>query len=318
MVMDASLRELRAFVAACDEGALTRAALVLHLSQPALSKQIMALEQKVGARLLERLPRGVRPTAAGRSLLPRARELVAIWDQAELELAAAAAGAGAGLTLGMTTALGRGLVPRLRRAYDAERGEGQLAVRQVLWEDPLGGLGGAVGDPGATDAAFCWLPVPHEDRFTWVELAREPVQLAMCVQHPLAGAERLSFAEIEDVPLLALPESAGPLRAFWLAEERRTRPARMAGVVHSVEEVAEAVAAQAGSCLVAAGNAPFLARPGITTVPVTDLPESRLALGWRREDRRASIAALARAATSLAGTTSARTGAPDEDRTSAD
>lgn len=68
-----SLRQLEYFVAVVDEGSFTRAAELLHVSQPGLSHQILALERELGGPLLERLPRKVRLTPAGRTVLPHAR-----------------------------------------------------------------------------------------------------------------------------------------------------------------------------------------------------------------------------------------------------
>ena len=60
--MTVSLRQLEYFVTVVDEGSFTRAADVLHVSQPGLSHQILALERQLGSPLLERLPRKTRLT----------------------------------------------------------------------------------------------------------------------------------------------------------------------------------------------------------------------------------------------------------------
>jgi DNA-binding transcriptional LysR family regulator len=67
------LRHLRYFVAAAEEGTLTRAGERLHVVQQALSKQIAELEHELGVSLFERQPRGVRLTVAGEAFLPQAR-----------------------------------------------------------------------------------------------------------------------------------------------------------------------------------------------------------------------------------------------------
>jgi len=75
------LSELRGFCTAADLGSIGRAATRLHISQPALSKRLGALEAKVGTRLLERSPRGVALTAAGRRLYVQARPLLEAADE---------------------------------------------------------------------------------------------------------------------------------------------------------------------------------------------------------------------------------------------
>jgi DNA-binding transcriptional LysR family regulator len=75
-VRSADVVELRAFCAAVDLGSLGRAARLLRVSQPALSKRLRTLEALAGAPLLERSPRGVTPTAAGTRLYLEARRLL--------------------------------------------------------------------------------------------------------------------------------------------------------------------------------------------------------------------------------------------------
>jgi DNA-binding transcriptional LysR family regulator len=75
--MTVTLRQLEYFVAVVDEGSFTRAAEVLHVTQPGLSHQFQALERELGGPLLERLPRQVRLTPAGRAALPHARACLA-------------------------------------------------------------------------------------------------------------------------------------------------------------------------------------------------------------------------------------------------
>jgi DNA-binding transcriptional LysR family regulator len=79
-----SLRALEGLVAIVDHGSLTRAAARLRTSQPALSHQIAALERELGTPVMERLPRGVRPTAAGLAAAPEARIALAAADRAVL------------------------------------------------------------------------------------------------------------------------------------------------------------------------------------------------------------------------------------------
>jgi DNA-binding transcriptional LysR family regulator len=90
----ASLRALECLVALVEHGSLTKAALALHMSQPALSHQIAALERELETPVVERLARGVRPTAAGLAAAEEARLAVAAASRAISAGRLAAAGDG--------------------------------------------------------------------------------------------------------------------------------------------------------------------------------------------------------------------------------
>ncbi len=72
-----NLEQLRGFVAVAELGHFTRASEKLHLAQPSLSRQISTLEQELGAELFHRARGNISLTAAGETLLPRARRMLA-------------------------------------------------------------------------------------------------------------------------------------------------------------------------------------------------------------------------------------------------
>ncbi|HRO28617.1 MAG TPA: LysR family transcriptional regulator, partial [Luteimonas sp.] len=75
-----SLRKYRYFITIVDAGSLTKAAALLHVAQPALTQQLHALESDIGVKLLERTPRGVRPTDAGHLFYERAGMILRLAD----------------------------------------------------------------------------------------------------------------------------------------------------------------------------------------------------------------------------------------------
>jgi LysR family nitrogen assimilation transcriptional regulator len=81
------LRQLKALVAVVETGSVTKAAELLRLVQPAVTRQIRALEDEFGVPLFDRSSRGMQPTAAGVSLADRARRALAELDRARAELA---------------------------------------------------------------------------------------------------------------------------------------------------------------------------------------------------------------------------------------
>jgi LysR family nitrogen assimilation transcriptional regulator len=83
------LRQLKALVTVVETGSVTRAAELLHLVQPAVTRQIRALEHELGVPLFDRTRQGMRPTEAGLSLAERARRALTELDRARAELAPA-------------------------------------------------------------------------------------------------------------------------------------------------------------------------------------------------------------------------------------
>ncbi|WP_211261428.1 LysR family transcriptional regulator [Pseudonocardia acaciae] len=289
--MDVHLRELRYFLAVADHLHFTRAARALYVSQPALSKQIRALEARLRTPLFVRDRHGVRLTGAGEALVPHARTVLAAWNEAEAGMAAAVARQRATLVVGISTGLGRGLLPSVR-THLAETAPGtELRVRQVGWDDPTGGL--AAEQPDRVDAAFVWLPLPDPDRYRWLEVVTEPRLVAMSAAHPLAARDDLHIRDVLDEPFLALPASSGELRDYWLATDARGGRTPVIGAeIAGIEETVEALVAGLGLCLLSAGNAPLIARDGVAIRPINGIGPSHLVLAWRRDDDRALLRRL--------------------------
>src|ERR1700733_13757184 len=89
-----SMRALECLVVVTEQGSLTKAAAVLHMSQPALSHQIAAIERELRTPVIERLPRGIRPTAAGPAAAAEARGAIDAAGRAVLAGRRTAAGTG--------------------------------------------------------------------------------------------------------------------------------------------------------------------------------------------------------------------------------
>jgi len=285
--MDAHLRDLRYFVAVADELNFTRAAERLHLSQPALSKQIRGLETTLRAQLFQRDRRQVKLTAAGTVLHAVARQLLDEWDDATAAVADAAAEEARLLRVGTLTSIGRELYPAIIDHFAKCQPGWHIELRSFTWGDPTAGL-----RDQASDAAFVWLPIDTAD-VDFEVLATERRFVAISTRHPLADRRAIEFTEIINEPFAALPASAGPLRDFWLATDQRAgKPPRVAAEVTSADEIFEIVSSGTAVTLLAEGNAIVYSRPGITCIPVHGLEPARLAVAWRRNDRRPAVQAF--------------------------
>jgi DNA-binding transcriptional LysR family regulator len=272
-------------VVVAEELNFTRASERLYVSQPALSKQVRMLENGLRVRLFHRDRRTVQLTAAGAALLPAARELLSLWDAAQRAVSDAAAAEEAVLTIGMSTSVGRGLLPRAGELFAERRPGWTLRMKQVNWEDSTAGL--ASGD---MDVALIWLPVPGQGSLRTRVLATESRWVAFREDHWLAGRDEVAFCELLDEPFLALPQSAGLSRDYWLAvPERGDVPVKVGAIVANAEETFAALEEGSGIVLLSSGNAAIYERPGVRTIPVTGLPPSHLAVAWRTGDSRGAV-----------------------------
>ncbi|MER5394958.1 LysR family transcriptional regulator, partial [Saccharopolyspora sp. NPDC002686] len=118
----ATLRQFEYLVTVVDTGSFTRAAELLHVTQPALSHQVRALERDAGGPLLERLPRSVRLTPMGRAMLPHARAALADAERAR-SAARQASGLECGeLQLATVYSASIGVLPPALRAWRRDHG----------------------------------------------------------------------------------------------------------------------------------------------------------------------------------------------------
>jgi DNA-binding transcriptional LysR family regulator len=129
--MDLDLRKLRYFVAVADRLHFGRAANELHIAQPALSRQIRALEQDLGALLFTRDRHGVVLTDAGRQLLADAGPLLASADAVRRRVSVAARGSRR-LVVGFRT--GIPVIPATR-AFEGRHPDVIVDVQRMEWDD---------------------------------------------------------------------------------------------------------------------------------------------------------------------------------------
>ena len=288
-------------MAVATELHFTRAAEQLYVSQPALSKQIRMLERTLGAALFERDTREVRLTPAGRALLPHARRVLEAWDTACAAIEDVRTTEQSTLVVGMSTSPGRGgLLAAIRSRFSLEHPEVTIALRQVGWADPTAGLADRT-----SDVAFVWLPLPQSSRYHFTVVVEEPCLVAMTDRHRLCDRSSVDFDDLMEEPFLALPESAGPLRDYWLAADHRQGRTPIIGAeITSADETYESPVDGRGICLLASSNAPSVTRGGIVTRPVDGLPPCQLALTWRRDHRHPLIALYVDCARQVTGRSS--------------
>lgn len=273
--MAVEVRLLRSLVAVADEGHVGRAAERLHLTQPALSKQIAQLEAATGLRLFDRHPRGMTPTDAGRLLVDRARHVVREADAFDALAGRTRRRVAGRLHVGFVGQAANERTPVLLRAFRERHPAVTVELRQYDMRDLTAGLGA-----GETDLAILRLPVGAAD-LVHEPLFVEPRVAVLPDDHRLARHEALDLRQLLDEPWVVSASPDPAYQRFALALDARAgrRPVR-GPVVRTIDEYLEAVLSGEGIGLAPASAARYYVRPGIAYVPVPDAQPSVCSLSW--------------------------------------
>lgn len=200
------LRELRAFVAALEEGGLSAAARRLHISQPALSQTISGLERRLGVKLLVRGSTGVRATDAGTTLLSEARAVLARHDQAVRAMAGHTADGGGVLRIGIPLELPPGLLDSALAELAAASAGTRVQARHLSTADQLAAL-----QAGELDVGLLRERPPGPD-FDALLVVREQlgVLLAAGSAAELAGPDGIALDALAGLEWVGFPRSGSP------------------------------------------------------------------------------------------------------------
>ena len=264
------LRHLRYFVEVAETENVSRAALKLHISQPALSRQVRDLEEELGLALLKRAGKSVRLTDAGRLFLDEARAVLARTDaalrkvrsaeeQRQIELHVGYSSWGIDRLFHITLSSFKCAMPNVRvRLHD----------RHV--EDNVDAL-----LAGKLELAFIFVaPKPGALRgLRFIELSREHVRLAVAPKHPLARRRAVRIEDAAREPFVVLVPDEYPDYHFFIDDvfaSTKTKP-KIALERDSVAGLIDAVEAGLGVGL-GADRFVYLFGPRVKLLPLTPEP----------------------------------------------
>ncbi|GAB3386671.1 DNA-binding transcriptional regulator OxyR [Lysobacter fragariae] len=274
-----NLRDLKYLVALADLKHFGRAAQACFVSQPTLSTQIRKLEDELGVALVERAPRKVMLTPAGREIVERARHIVSEVEQMK-ELARRSQDPEAGtVRLGMFPTLGPYLLPHVVPGIRKRFPRLELLLVEEKSPEILSRLRN-----GRLDAGLLALPV-HDDQLHVEFLFEEPFLLAVPDTHPLAARESLSMKDLSRERLLLL-EDGHCLRDQALDVCHLAGASEMSGFqATSLETLRQMVAANVGVTLLPtlAIKPPVARSNDIRLLGFRDsTPSRQIAMVWRR------------------------------------
>lgn len=201
------LRQLKYFIRIAELEHFGQAAQELHVVQPALSRQVKQLEEELGVELFERLPRGVRLSAAGKVLLDRARDVVGDVDRMVDATRLAAAGKTGFVRVGFSDgATYSGRVPEIIRQFRAASPNVELELIPASSARQAELLAA-----NSIDVGFVyWLPrdsstVDHHD------IGKERIMLAVAATNKLARRKSLRLQDLSELPFIWFKRSNAPM-----------------------------------------------------------------------------------------------------------
>jgi DNA-binding transcriptional LysR family regulator len=219
-------RQLQAFCAVVEKKSFSQAAEQLGVTQPAVSLQVRALEERLGQTLLDRSGRRVEPTEAGRRLYRSAQRMLALEEQLMEEVAADDGRLAGTLSIGASTGPGAHLVPLLLCEFQREHPD--LHVALSIWDtqmviDRVADRQLEVGVVGA---------LRRHRSLEFEPLVRDQIVLAVPPGHPAADGT-ISVEDLKQETLIVMQEGAGVRQV--VEEELRRAGLRLRGVEPKLE-----------------------------------------------------------------------------------
>jgi DNA-binding transcriptional LysR family regulator len=185
------LRQIRSFLSIAETLHFGRTAELIHLSQPALSLQIRALEEDVGVRLFERNRRKTTLTASGVAFRDDAVAALSQLDQAIRRARLAAHGKLGLLRIGFISTAGSEIVPGIVGQFRELAPEVEFSLRAIPTADQVQML-----ETGSLDVGFLRLPIGGHPALDIVTVHREPFVLVVPASHKLAKRKRVRLSEV--------------------------------------------------------------------------------------------------------------------------
>jgi DNA-binding transcriptional LysR family regulator len=201
--MNFELLDLRAFLAVLETGSFHKAADVLNLSQPALSRRIKALEQTIGSPLLERTTRRVAPTAVGRQLQPLLLRIIDELETSMLSMRETGNRQSGQVTIACVPTAAFYFLPQVIRRFNR-----QYPLIRLRIHDLSAGEGLESVARGETEFGINMLGVSEPD-LLFTPLMEDPFVLACRKDHPLAKRRSLKWTELVGYPLIGVSRNSG-------------------------------------------------------------------------------------------------------------
>src|SRR6266704_4057692 len=277
------LRHLRYFVAVGEEEHYGRASRRRRVAQPALSRQIQDLEEQIGFKLFDRLPRGVKLSVAGQCSMEDARRILEQVNQATARAKRVASGQSGTLRVGFIESMSwHGVVPDSFRKFRAQQPDAELELKPLSSREQIEAV-----HSGGLDAGFVFTISNVNRELSQLPVASLNLMLAAPKGHPLTRLKKLRLRDLSEAAFIWFPRRESPAFYDRLMHECFRNGLKSPHIVQ--EAVNEATILSLVSCRMGvafvSGATRWRCPESVVVLPVTDLNlPLPLALIWRKDN----------------------------------
>lgn len=282
-----NLNQLRYFVSVAENGSFTRAAASQYISQTAITQQIHALEENVGAKLFDRNSRPVSLTPAGKVFLKEAREILGRMDVALARIREASVGLEGELRLGYTKGYEHSDLPKHLRGFHQEYPNVLISCYRCDTDMLASGV-----LHGEYDVIFTWdsTNIRQEASIELRVFERVPLYVALYADHPLARRKELTRRELKQENILYMsPSGTGNSfgDAFYISLYQRA--GYQPNIIlrsNDMESILMMVAAEEGISIVPGYSHPWdIGTENVVFLPLSGEEENEeILIAWRRDN----------------------------------
>ena len=270
------LRTLRYFLTTVSEGNITRAADILHITQPTLSRQLMDLEKELGTTLVVRGKKGLTLTDDGRFFRQRAEEIVELADRLEQGFAEKSDTVSGTINIGAAEAAGSRTLAKLIRNFSQKYPLVQFRLYSEIADQVKERL-----DTGLADVGLLMEPVDIQ-RYEYLRLPqKETWGVLMRRDHPLAENERITPEDIAPYPLIMpIRERVREAILNWIGKEEKEL--RIPLGFNLLSNAALLVEEGLGCAFCMDGAVAVRSSPNLKFIPIFPEGHSRSVLVWKK------------------------------------
>lgn len=192
---------LQAFVAVADSGSFSQAAELLHLSQPAISKRVAALEERTGKALFDRIGRTISLTEAGQTLMPHAQRVLRELEDSQRALSRLSDNVEGRLSIGTSHHIGLHHLPPVLRQYAQKYPNVDLDIEFMDSEAAIHAV-----EQGHLELGIVTLPPEPMARLNSLVIWPDPMAIVIAPTHALAKIKQIGVQDLAAHPAL-LPDT---------------------------------------------------------------------------------------------------------------